>query len=50
MRLFEKDAMQQMHWTLDDIDEQDYQELMSVLNADENEKAVDPAEFAKQFM
>lgn len=50
MRLFEKDAMQQMHWTLEEIDEQEYQELMSVLNADENEKSVDPAEFAKQFM
>lgn len=49
MRLFEKDAVQQMHWSLSDIDNEDYQELMAVLASDENEKMVDPAEFAKQF-
>jgi len=50
IRLFEKDAMQQLHWSLSDIENEDYEELMAVLGADENNKMVDPEEFAKQFM
>lgn len=50
MRLFEKDALQQLHWSLDDIDNTDYSELMEVLSADENNKMIDPADLAKQFM
>ena len=50
IRLFEKDAMHQLHWSLSDIENEDYEELMAVLGADENNKMVDPEEFAKQFM
>lgn len=50
MQLFEKDALQQLHWSLDDIDNTDYSELMEVLSADENNKMIDPADLAKQFM
>ena len=28
IRLFEKDAMQQLHWSLSDIENEDYEELM----------------------
>ena len=49
MRLFEKDALQQLHWSLDDIEDTDYEELMAVLSADENNKMIDQAELAKSY-
>lgn len=42
--------MQQLHWSLSDVDDEDFEELMAVLSANENEKMIDPMELAKQFM
>ncbi|WP_272951919.1 hypothetical protein [Weissella paramesenteroides] len=42
--------MQQLHWSLSDVDDEDFEELMAVLSANENEKMIDPLELAKQFM
>lgn len=50
LRLFEKDAVQQMRWTLSDVDNEDYEELMAVLSADENNKMINPEELARQYM
>lgn len=50
LRLFEKDAMQQLHWSLSDVDDQDYEELMEVLSVNEKDRMVDPMELVKQFM
>lgn len=49
LRLFEKDALNQLHWSLSDIDNEEYEELMAVLSADENNKMVDPADLAKLY-
>ncbi|WP_242049642.1 hypothetical protein [Weissella confusa] len=40
--MFEKDAMQNLHWSLDEIEESDYAELMEVMNASENDKMQNP--------
>ncbi|MBC6498529.1 tape measure protein [Weissella confusa] len=37
-----KDAMQNLHWSLDEIEESDYAELMEVMNASENDKMQNP--------
>lgn len=42
--------MQQLHWSLSDVDDEDFEELMAVLSASENDKRIDPMELAKQFM
>ena len=42
LRMFEKDTMQNLHWSLDDIEEADYAELMEVMNASENDKMQNP--------
>ncbi|WP_166434754.1 hypothetical protein [Weissella paramesenteroides] len=40
--MFEKDTMQNLHWSLDDIEEADYQTLMEVLNTSEENKLQNP--------
>jgi len=40
--MFEKDTMQNLHWSLDDIEEADYAELMEVMNASESDKMQNP--------
>lgn len=42
--------MQQLHWSLSDVDNEDYEELMAVLSADEKNRMIDPMELARQFM
>ncbi len=42
LRMFEKDTMQNLHWSLDDIEEADYAELMEVMNASEEDKMQNP--------
>lgn len=42
LRMFEKDNMQNLHWSLDDIEEADYAELMEVMNASEEDKMQNP--------
>ncbi len=42
LRMFEKDTMQNLHWSLDDIEEADYAELMEVMNASESDKMQNP--------
>lgn len=42
--------MQQLHWSLSDVDNEDFEELMAVLSASESDKRIDPMELAKQFM
>lgn len=42
LRMFEKYTMQNLHWSLDDIEEADYAELMEVMNASEEDKMQNP--------
>lgn len=42
LRMFEKDTMQNLHWSLDDIEEADYEELMEIMNASEDDKMQNP--------
>lgn len=42
LRMFEKDAMQNLHWSLDEIEESDYAELMEIMNASEGDKMQNP--------
>ena len=42
LRIFEKDTMQNLHWSLDEIEESDYAELMEIMNASENDKMQNP--------
>lgn len=47
--MFEKDTMQNLHWSLDDIEEADYQTLMEVLNTSEEDKLQNPEDMFKQW-
>lgn len=47
--MFEKDTMQNLHWSLDDIEEADYQTLMEVLNTSEEDKLQNPDAMFKQW-
>lgn len=42
LRMFEKDTMQNLHWSLDDIEEADYAELMEIMNTTDTDKIQDP--------
>lgn len=42
LRMFEKDTMQNLHWSLDDIEEADYAELMEIMNTTDADKLQDP--------
>lgn len=42
LRIFEKDTMQNLHWSLDDIEEADYAELMEIMNTTDADKIQDP--------
>ena len=42
LRMFEKDTMQNLNWSLDEIEESDYAELMAVMNASENDNMQNP--------
>lgn len=42
LRMFEKDTMQNLHWSLDDIEEADYAELMEIMNTTDADKVQDP--------
>ncbi|EFD87505.1 hypothetical protein ACFIUV_08370 [Oenococcus oeni] len=48
--LFAKNALTNLHWSLDEFYETDYFELITVLNAKEKkERVVDPLELFKSF-
>ena len=49
LRMFEKDTMQNLHWSLDDIEEADYAELMEVMNASEEDKMQKPCEWVSLY-
>ncbi|WP_172397762.1 hypothetical protein [Weissella confusa] len=34
--------MQNLHWSLDEIEESDYEELMEIMNVSENDKMQNP--------
>lgn len=42
LRMFEKDTMQSLHWSLDDIEEAEYEELMEIMNTTDADKIQDP--------
>lgn len=42
LRMFEKYTMQNLHWSLDDIEEADYAELMEIMNTTDADKIQDP--------
>lgn len=42
LRMFEKDTMQNLHWSLDDIEEADYATLMEIMNTTDEDKIQDP--------
>ena len=42
LRMFEKDTMQNLHWSLNDIEEADYAELMEIMNTTDADKIQDP--------
>ena len=42
LRIFEKDTMQNLHWSLDDLEEADYAELMEIMNTTDADKIQDP--------
>ena len=42
LRMFEKDTMQNLHWSLDDIEEADYAELMEIMNTTDADKIQEP--------
>ncbi|MCT2911811.1 hypothetical protein [Weissella confusa] len=42
LRMFAKDTMQNLHWSLDDIENSDYAELMEIMNTTEADKIQDP--------
>ena len=42
LRKFEKDTMQNLHWSLDDIEEADYAELMEIMKTTDTDKIQDP--------
>ena len=42
LRMFEKDTMQSLNWSLDDIEEAEYEELMEIMNTTDADKIQDP--------
>ncbi|WP_187387512.1 hypothetical protein [Weissella muntiaci] len=41
--------MENLHWDLNTVDEQDYAELIEVLSANKDDRMVSPEEMAKQW-
>ncbi|MCT0957138.1 hypothetical protein EFL64_04750 [Weissella cibaria] len=49
LRMFEKDTMQNLHWSLDDVEEAEYEELMEIMNTTEEDKMQDPMTIMQQY-
>lgn len=49
LRMFEKDTMQNLHWSLDDVEEAEYEELMEIMNTTEEDKMQDPMKIMQQY-
>lgn len=49
LRMFEKDTMQNLHWSLDDVEEAEYEELMEIMNTTETDKMQDPMTIMQQY-
>ncbi|MBJ7654031.1 MAG: hypothetical protein E7E62_01325 [Weissella confusa] len=49
LRMFEKDTMQNLHWSLDDVEEAEYEELMEIMNTTEEDKMQDPMMIMQQY-
>lgn len=49
LRMFEKDTMQNLHWSLDDVEEAEYEELMEIMNTTEEDKMQDPMMIMRQY-
>ena len=49
LRMFEKDTMQNLHWSLDDVEEAEYEELMEMMNTSEEDKMQDPMTIMQQY-
>lgn len=49
LRMFEKDTMQNLHWSLDDVEEAEYEELMEIMNTTKEDKMQDPMTIMQQY-
>ncbi|WP_312681915.1 hypothetical protein [Lactococcus taiwanensis] len=49
LQLFQKDVIQNLHWDLATIDEQDYVDLLEVMSANSENKMVSAEELAAQW-
>lgn len=49
LQLFQKDVIQNLHWDLATIDEQDYVDLLEVMSANSENRMVSAEELAAQW-
>lgn len=49
LQLFEKDVIQNFHWDLETIGNQEYEELINVMRATEDNKMISAEELARQW-
>lgn len=49
LNLFSKNIIENWHWTLDQVEAQDYYELIEVFEADENNKMASFDDLKKMF-
>jgi hypothetical protein len=50
LQLVEQDIMSNLHWDLETIENQEYGELMKIMNASENDRLQTPDEIMKEYM
>jgi len=50
LQLFEKEVMTNLHWSVDDIEEAEYEPLMEIMNANEDNRKYSSEEMMKQWM
>lgn len=49
LQLFEKDVIQNLHWDLSTIGEQEYEELLDVMSANPDNKMISAEDLAAQW-
>lgn len=49
LQLFEKDVIQNFHWDLETIGNQEYEELINVMRATEDNKMISAEDLARQW-
>lgn len=49
LQLFEKDVIQNFHWDLETIGDQEYEELINVMRATEDNKMISAEDLARQW-